>query len=235
MGFEIRKSSLDVKALNILIYGNPGVGKTTFASTAPRPLFIDCEGGLLSIAEKEVDFVRITAEGEVYQTLYDIFTYLKDEKHKYETVVLDHLTELQKLIMDEQLREAVNDNPNREADVAYMQDWNINTQRMRKIIRAFRDLPIHTIFIAQLGELKDEQEGAIFFSPALTPRLSTDVMAYTDIIGYLFTQETGEELKRRLLIQPYGKYKAKDRSGKLGQIIDDPTFSKILKKIKGGS
>ena len=29
----------------MLVYGQGGVGKTTFSSTAPKPLLIDCENG----------------------------------------------------------------------------------------------------------------------------------------------------------------------------------------------
>ena len=45
----------------ILVYGESGVGKTVFASTAPRPiLWLESEGGTSSIGNREgIDLARV--------------------------------------------------------------------------------------------------------------------------------------------------------------------------------
>ena len=45
-------------AINILIYGAPGSGKTTFAATADKPLIIDLEQGTMAIIDYDVDIAQ---------------------------------------------------------------------------------------------------------------------------------------------------------------------------------
>ena len=40
-----QQDDLIYQGLNILIYGDPGIGKTTLANTAPNPLVLDFDRG----------------------------------------------------------------------------------------------------------------------------------------------------------------------------------------------
>jgi hypothetical protein len=78
----------------VLIYGTPGIGKTTFGSQAPRPVFLPTEDGL-----DEIDcakFPLATTLDEVLAALAE----LRTQPHEYETVVLDSLDWLERLIWD---------------------------------------------------------------------------------------------------------------------------------------
>ena len=44
--------------IKALVYGASGVGKTTFGATAPNPIFLSAEGGLLSVADKQFDYAE---------------------------------------------------------------------------------------------------------------------------------------------------------------------------------
>jgi len=69
-----------------LIYGQPGVGKTSLALSAPKPLLIDFDNGLRRVEKQyQTDSVQI----ESYQDLLDILT--KEDISAYETVVIDTL------------------------------------------------------------------------------------------------------------------------------------------------
>jgi len=88
-------------------------------------------------------------------------------------------------------------------------------------------------------EVKDERTGEITVKPSLPGKLADEFCGYFDIVGRLYvTQEQDPETKkvvsrRRLLVQPTGKYVAKDRSDCLGVEIVDPTITKILDAIYG--
>ena len=50
---------------NCLVYGESGIGKTVLCTTAPRPLIMSAEKGLLSIADTDVDIVEVSSLAEI--------------------------------------------------------------------------------------------------------------------------------------------------------------------------
>lgn len=78
----------------ILVYGTEGIGKSTFASEAPKPIFVQTEDGLSQIdCEK---FPLATSFEEVKQILAELHA----QQHDYETVVIDSLDWLEHMIFD---------------------------------------------------------------------------------------------------------------------------------------
>ena len=75
-----------------MIYGVGGVGKSTFASMAPRPIFIPTEDGLAGIDCHR--FPLATSVADVIAALATLYT----EPHEYQTVVIDSLDWLQTLV-----------------------------------------------------------------------------------------------------------------------------------------
>ncbi len=76
----------------IFLYGQPGCGKSTFASQTPNPVFIQLEDGLDSIDCAK--FPLAATLDEVTAAL----TELRTQPHDFETVVLDSLDWLEALI-----------------------------------------------------------------------------------------------------------------------------------------
>ena len=123
-----------------------------------------------------------------------------------------------------------------EVKASTLPDYGTNTNQMRKLVRAFRDLPMNVIFTALDKEVKDEMTGEIITKPALTDKLAEDVYSYVDIVGYYYTRENKddpEKLDRILQVQPFKNRTAKDRSGRLGNGILNPTFKRIMGLITG--
>ena len=71
MGLIKKPNELTVKTtLSALIYGQPGMGKTTFALSSPHPLLLDFDGGIHRVnAAHRVDTVQITKWEEVNEVL----------------------------------------------------------------------------------------------------------------------------------------------------------------------
>ena len=70
-------------AKKIVIYGPEGIGKTTFASRFPDPLFIDTEG-----STKDMDVARLP-EPSSWQMILDEIQYVKDHPDICKTLVID--------------------------------------------------------------------------------------------------------------------------------------------------
>lgn len=88
---DIKKSTLG--APRIVLYGVPGIGKTTMAAQASRPVFIPVEDGLGQIEVPA--FPQPRSYTDVVQCIEQLM-----EKHDYDTVVLDSLDKLEPLIWD---------------------------------------------------------------------------------------------------------------------------------------
>ena len=79
----------------LLLYGGEGAGKSTAASQAPSPIFIPTEDGL-----NEIDchkFPLAKSLDDVHAALHE----LASESHDYQTVVIDSLDWLERLIWDD--------------------------------------------------------------------------------------------------------------------------------------
>lgn len=72
-------------AKKVLVYGPEGIGKSTFASRFPEPLFIDTEG-----STKEMDVARTPAPSS-WQMLLDQVDYVKRHPETCRTLAIDTL------------------------------------------------------------------------------------------------------------------------------------------------
>ena len=70
-------------ALKIVVYGPEGIGKSTFASKFPRPVFIDTEG-----STKHMDVAR-TPRPTSWAMLMEQVRYFRDHPGEYGTLVID--------------------------------------------------------------------------------------------------------------------------------------------------
>ena len=92
--FEQIQRGRTAKPPRLLTYGIEGIGKSTFGSQAPKPIFVQCEDGL-----DEIDcdkFPLATHYDDVIAALGQLGT----QEHGYETVVIDSLDWLERLLWD---------------------------------------------------------------------------------------------------------------------------------------
>lgn len=91
---SIRKGK-SIKAPRIFLYATHGIGKSTFASEAPAPIFICTEDGLGSIDTSSFPLAKSSADvlGAI-GTLYS-------DKHDYQTAVLDSADWLEAILQRE--------------------------------------------------------------------------------------------------------------------------------------
>lgn len=79
--------------IKAIIYGDNGVGKTTFAASAKNPIILDLEGNCNHI---ETDKERITSLGD----LEEFLGALLKQDHEYKTLVIDSLDSLEILLSE---------------------------------------------------------------------------------------------------------------------------------------
>lgn len=239
-GLKITKVQNRTNFLNILIYGDSGVGKTHLAGSCDevpdlRPvLTIDFEGGTESLVRNfpDVEQVRVTT----WQEMQAVYDELHRGQHGYQTVILDSLTEIQKFNMYSIMEELVADKPDREIDVPSMREWGRNLEQMRRFVRAFRDLPMNTVFTALKKEDKNEKTGMVTTLPSLSGKLAGEVAAFLDIVVYYYMKQVTEDDKkvdkRVLLSAKTETIIAKDRTGALPLVLVEPSMKTIFDLIQ---
>lgn len=80
------------RPMRVVLYGTEGVGKSTFAADAPRPIFIPTEDG-----SDHLDVERMP-KATSYGDVVDALSVLATERHDYRTAVIDTLDSLEPLV-----------------------------------------------------------------------------------------------------------------------------------------
>ena len=264
MRFLVEPTEKNVEWLNVLLYGNPGMGKTTLAATAADVeemcdvLMADVEGGALSITglHKNLQIVRVYNNGgiaDIYKflALHCKFretgnteqlekvneTYGFPKEAMYRTFIFDSLTEGNKNIMYQLLGIKIENyestSLDEEPDAPEFKEWGKASEMIRLHVRAFRNLPIHTIFVCGAAMREDERKRSIL-SPALPGQLAKDIQGFVDVVGYIQLGQVADggadsHTVRRLYLSPTPQRDAKSRLKYLkDEYIDDPTMGYIF-------
>lgn len=160
---------------------------------------------------------------------------------RYRTCGIDSLSELDQLCLyellgfstDMQLDQALKDG---DMETAEWAEYKKNNQMMQLIIRAYRDLSMNFLTTCHAGYTQDELK-RFHYSPVMTGKLSSQVQGFVDIVGYLIVGTVPEgkaEAPRRLMVQPTGKFDAKNRKASFKEAyFDDPVMSDIWNGING--
>lgn len=226
---SLSETPIYVKAL---IYGDPGAGKTWLACTAPKPLLVLSEWAVSRITLERLrqergidpDVIYVTSEAEAIEA----YKYAAAHADKYESFVLDGITDLNDRIMREVLSEVATLKERHDPDILEQRDWNKVLQRTSYILQLFRDLPGHTIITALAT---DEAMKTI---PMVYPKvLRRSISRHFNMVGYLTveTRQPGKPGVRKLYTELATTFQAKSPGGFVPPIIENPDLGEIIAKI----
>lgn len=199
------------RVLNMLLYGQPGVGKTTFASYAKNPLIADLERGLTSIVDRNIQYVSVDSVQS-----FEMAKKIAIEK-KYDTFVVDSLTRFCDIAMKDILKKNKKTKP-------MIADWGELANVVKSMVWDLQSEDISTIFIAH--EKITDEDGISRRTPALSGQLSQVIAGVVDVVGYMFAYKDDNIY---LGLNPRSEYVAKHRAP-FGNKIEKPQKIEISKE-----
>lgn len=228
-----------VQGVKALVYGKSGMGKTSLSATAPRPLIISAENGLLSLGRKNIErLFGANTPGISYDIpvipvkdmdmLKDAYTWCAAPANSthFDTVIIDSISEVGEVVLNNAKK------CSKDPRKAYMD----MSEQMETIIRSFRDLPgKHVIMLAKEEWVKDEITGVTSNAPSMPGNKLAQKLPYffDEVFRLAVNKDTQGNEYRYLLTQPELQNIAKDRSGSLDK-IEMPHIGNFINKILNG-
>jgi hypothetical protein len=223
MALSVKRTGADDygRFTKALIVGEPGSGKTLISSTWKNPIYASAEGGLMSVADRNVPYVEIKSSKDLLQLKgqLDQAPEVREKVFGFpiDTVIIDTIDEVQKILIKERLEET-------RQDSMKMQDWGWLAEQMKAIVTGFRNMPLHVVFTCHIKDKDDQETGQSWTTPGLQGAIGNDIAAYVDFSLLLKTSTLtdvvdGKAQKRIIrVLQTYRDARnpwIKDRSGKL--------------------
>lgn len=258
--YRARAENLKIKTL---LYGNPGVGKTTFCLTAndhpalAPALVLNFEGGLMSVVGRgDVDVYDVNVIDDL-EAIFWNFQESNKAVNQYKTIIVDSGSEL----YNKALREAVQSNMARarnrkgDEDDFQIEDYGKAGNVTFRLFSMFRDLPRHVIVTAHAkfvypsgGDALTSQPTEV--RPAFSPSITTRLEGIFDNVHFMYTFDDNQQIneeesvvvtRRGMLTRTMGAYHAKTRgpnfASALGDTVIDPTLPSLynlLLETEGG-
>lgn len=180
---DLVKTGKAPSAPRVIVYGGDGIGKSTFASQFPNPVFLDIEGGLGNLDVASIDLTE-----RKFAEVLEAVALLIKESHDYKTVVIDSLDWLEKKIFaavcEEKKISSIEDVPYGKAYVFALSHWSrlINGLDM---LRKQKHITTCLIAHAKVRQVSDPTVQAFSrWDLQLNDKAANTLKQWADIVGF---------------------------------------------------
>ncbi|KRM24857.1 AAA family ATPase [Schleiferilactobacillus harbinensis] len=209
---------------NFFIWGATMSGKSYLAEHFPNPLFLNTDGNALenkapSIQIRNIKGPNSTLRQDVIKQLDEIILALMNEKHGYQTIVVDVVDDL--VVMLEQaiaIRNRVETLP----DVPYGRGFAMFNTIFQEFILELKALDMNVVYISRIAEVNDGVGTETRKIPSLKTKYYNVINGNSDLV--IQTKRVGTNYIRRITDQRR-KYYRDD--------ITDKGILRVLNNIPG--
>lgn len=217
------------KYLKMLIFAEPGAGKTVLTGTAPKNLLLDTEDGLTSL-NNHPEIIAPDLQTVPYKSFVQAELLVKalndgiPELDNFDTFSVDTMSELHKKGLAEVVEREWRRNPvsvNRY--VAETEHHTENNEHIRRLVSSMRDLERHLIITTHARTVEPKNQPARIF-PDFSEKLANTLNGMMDIVGYMYKKQVDGEIVRVLRVHTDGTIACKTRIGGMPSEIINPTW-----------
>lgn len=189
--------SANIKAM---IIGGPGAGKTRMASFWPKPIFLDCEEGRGSLADRNMPYAVINTSKDMLDALAYLKTLEKTPKpqRQFQTVVVDTADSFQRKVKDEWLQQTG------EGVFKGFDAWGYLDTKMQLLFTRLLNLDYNVLVNVHYKDkqFKDGDNQVREFTLQLQGNISDVVFNDFALVGWLGTYWKDKEQYRGLTFRP---------------------------------
>lgn len=216
-----KPSEIEIKqTLSALIYGQPGIGKTTLGCSAPSAVLFDYDGGVQRInGAHQVPTVQIKDWDETNEALKEI----EEEMPECQTIVIDTVGKM----LDFMSASIIKNDPKmamRDGSLS-LKGYGVRKTMFVNFLKRVSGMGKNVIFIAHEKEEKRGEETVK--RPEVGGSSANDLVKELDLVGYM--QAIGKE--RTITFDPNESYYAKNTCNlppliKIPVVVDENGIAK---------
>ncbi|MGL4519562.1 MAG: ATP-binding protein [Phocaeicola sp.] len=193
--------------VKMMIYGQAGMGKTTVALSAPKPLLLDFDNGVKRVNRTHLDGVD-TVQVSSWQDVKDLFN---EDLSSYQTIVTDTVGKMMDFIIS---YKCGRNQPS-------IRDWGGINAEFSWFTRAVSELNKHVVFVAH-RDTRKEGETTVFV-PTLREKSYNSIVTELDLLGYLEMKSERGVQTRTVTFDPTSRNDGKNTCNLRG-VMNIPTI-----------
>ena len=184
-----------VTTIKMLVFGQPGIGKTTFALTAPDPLIIDCDSGMRRVSPQ---FRKARIDVSSYADAEGVF---REDLTSYKTLVVDTVGKL----LDYMIAAIITETPK----LGYQGNLTLQGYGVLKSkFKAFNDrcsqLGLNVIYVSHDKETSEGDQKVL--RPDVAGASLGVLVREMDLVGYMESRNN----RRTISFTPTDRFYAKN-------------------------
>ncbi len=218
---KIKSEQTNSTNIVLTIYGQPGIGKTSLACSAERPIMFDFDNGIKRAYRK-------CPVADIEKTS-DLINIERDDIAPYQTIIIDTVGKMiDKMIIEmpsyeskTQLKTA--------SGAPTLQGYGFIKTKFAQILSKMTGFGKDVVLIAHAKEEKDGDSTII--RPEIVGSSLYEVVKASDQLGYFYSSQNK---KRVIDFTPSANFYGKD-SASIGKIVidqDDDKCAEIIQKVK---
>lgn len=186
------------RIVKAMVYGQAGMGKTTLALSAPKPLLLDFDNGVKRVNNAHLDDSIGIVQIQNWQEVVQLLTQEVADLAPFETIVVDTIGKMMDYIT---AYRCAGRQPR-------IQDWGTINNDFKWFVATLSQLNKHVIFVAHRDSRKEGDDTV--FIPALREKNYNSIVTELDLLGYVEMRNENGLQKRTITFDPTSRNDGKN-------------------------